>query len=187
LKKVFQFRYKIILGVYPKSLNSSNIKNCEESDEYDPYSIHFVALDEDGDISATVRLIHHSPIGYPTENSSTFDKSMFERYKLAEMSRIFIATKYRSMQSTKNIINGLKKLMFVKMMQLGVEYSYGSLEENFLRLLKIYKLCYHTLANKSSHGSIGSRYPCILYTKQFGTDNPELIKLWEKECETEIF
>lgn len=184
LKKVFEFRYKIFLEIYPEYLNNQDFTDYEECDKYDPYSIHFAGLDKYGNVRATVRLIHNSPIGYPTENNMTFDKNQFQRDKLAEMSRIFVDKNFRNMQSTKNIIYEVKKFMFVKMMQLGVEYSYGSLEESFLRLLKIYKMCYHTLSNKQSHGFFGSRYPCVLYTKQLGADNPEFIKLWENKFAT---
>jgi len=183
LKEVFVFRYKILLEIYPEYLKSSKFINNEEHDKYDPYSIHFVALDETDKICATVRLIYNSPLGYPTENSMIFDKDIFERDKLAEMSRIFVDAKYRNMQTTKKIIQEVKKFMYLKMKKLGIEYSYGSLEESFLRLLKIYKMNYKTLTEKQMHGLFGFRYPCILYTKQLGIDNPEFIKLWEKQCE----
>ncbi len=183
LEKVFAFRYKILLEIYPEYLQESKLLDEKESDKYDPYSVHFAALNEAGEVCATVRLIYNSPIGYPTENSMIFDSSMFERDKLGEMSRIFVDAKYRSINTTMSIMDGLKKLMYSKMMKLGVQYTYGSLEESFLRLLRIYKITYITIGEKQEHGLFGFRYPSILYTRQLGADNPEIIELWENQRE----
>lgn len=183
LEKVLAFRYKILLEIYPEYIEASKFLDNKESDKYDPYSVHFAAIDKEGEVCATVRLIYNSPLGYPTENSMTFDNSMFERDKLGEMSRIFVDAKYRSMQTTKIIIEEVKKFMYSKMMKLGIEYTYGSLEESFLRLLRIYKMNYATIGKKQEHGSFGFRYPSVLYTKQLGVDNPQIIELWESQRE----
>lgn len=180
LQKVFAFRYKVFLEIYPHYLQNLDFANNLEYDKYDAYATHFAALDKDGLVCATVRLIHNSPIGYPTENGMTFDNSMFKREKLAEMSRIFVDAKYRDLKKTKIIIEEVKKFMYVKMLEIGIEYSYGSLEKSFLRLLRIYKMRYHIIGESQLHGEFGLRYPCILYTKELGCDNPELIKLLEK-------
>jgi N-acyl-L-homoserine lactone synthetase len=180
LEDVFAFRYKILLEIYPEYLQKSGFLDNKEYDKYDPYSVHFVALDRDGDICATVRLIHNSPLGYPTENSMIFDNSMFERTKLGEMSRIFVAAKYRNIKTTKGIIQEVKKFMYTKMIKLGILYTYGSLEESFLRLLRIYKMNYHTIGEKQKHEYFGLRYPSILYTQQLGYDNPEIVEQTEK-------
>lgn len=176
LEKVFAFRYKILLEIYPEYLKISGFSDAKEYDKYDRYSVHFAALNEEGDVCATVRLIHHSPIGYPTENSMIFDNSMFERDKLGEMSRIFVDAKYRNIQTTKKIIQEVKKFMYVKMTKLGILYTYGSLEASFLRLLRIYKMNYHTISEEQRHEYFGLRYPSVLYTKQLGEDNPEIIE-----------
>lgn len=179
-ERLFAFRYKVFLEIYPEYLKNIGFTDNMEFDKYDPYSTHFVALNDYDEICASVRLIFNSPIGYPTENSMVFNRERFERDKLAEMSRIFVDAKYRNIKTTKVIIQEVKKFMYIKMMTLGIEYSYGSLEESFLRLLRIYKMNYHVIGEKQIHDQFGTRYPCILYTKELGTDNPELIKLWEE-------
>ena len=181
LDKVFAFRYKIFMEIYPNYLQKLNISDAKEYDKYDSYAIHFAALDGEGEVCAVVRLIYHSPIGYPTENSTQFDNSMFERDKLGEMSRIFVDKKYRGIKNTRIIIQAVKEFMYIKMVQKEIKYTYGSLEENFLRLLKIYKMPYHPIAKKQRHGDFGLRYPCILYTEELGRANPEFIKLWEQK------
>lgn len=184
LERVFAFRYKILLEIYPEYIEALNLLDNKEYDKYDTYSVHFAVIDKEDEVCATVRLIYNSPLGYPTENSMTFDNSMFERDKLGEMSRIFVDAKYRNIQTTKIIIKNLNELIYFKMMELGIEYTYGSLEENFLRLLRIYKMNYATIGEKQEHGSFGFRYPSILYTKQLGVDNPKIIELWEAQRES---
>ncbi|WP_434581049.1 GNAT family N-acetyltransferase [Sulfurimonas sp. NW15] len=178
LDKIFAFRYKILREIYPEYLEKSALKDEKEYDKYDAYSVHFAALDEEENVCATVRLIYNSPIGYPTQNSARFDNSMFEKNKLGEMSRIFVDKKYRSMKTTKVIIEAVKHYMYGKMLEEGIEYTYGNLEKNFLRLLKIYKMPYKPVGKLQQHQDFGWRYPCILYTKELGCANPELVKLW---------
>lgn len=179
LDKVFAFRYKILLEIYPGYIEASGFSDNKEYDKYDTYSAHFAAIGKEGEVCATVRLIHNSPLGYPTENGMIFDNSMFERDKLGELSRIFVDVEYRNIQTTKIIIKNLNELIYFKMMELGIEYTYGSLEESFLRLLRIYKMNYVTIGAKQEHGSFGFRYPSVLYTKQLGIDNPHIVELWE--------
>lgn len=180
IDEVLAFRYKIFQEIYPEYLQNSNFVQDKEHDQYDPYSVYFAALNEHDEVCATVRLIYNSPIGYPTENSMEFDNSMFERDKLGEMSRIFVDSEYRNMQNTKTIIEEVKKFMLKKLTELGIEYTYGSLEKNFLRLLKIYKMNYEVIGDVQTHGQFGSRYPCILYTKRLAEDNPNLMKQLEQ-------
>ena len=182
LEDVYAFRFKIVKEIQPDYLSKEDFTNAKEYDKYDPYSVHFVALDEEGKICATVRLIYRSPIGYPTESNAKFDNSMFCRNKLGEMSRIFVDKKYRNMKTTKIIIEAVKRYMYIKMMQEGIEYTYGYLEKSFLRLLKIYKMPYHPIGEMQKHKLLGWRFPCILYTQELGNENPELIQLWEDTC-----
>jgi len=183
LEKVFAFRYKILLEIYPQYLKKCNFSDTKEYDEYDKYSVHFAVLDENDEVGATVRIIHNSPIGYPTENNMTFDSSMFERDKLGEMSRIFVDAKYRNIKTTKSIMQGLKQIIYNKMKELGLEYTYGSQEASFLRLLKMYKMNYHTIGEEQMYKDVGFRYPSIIYTKEFGEDNPDIAQFWKEEYE----
>ncbi len=181
LEKVYAFRYKIVKETYPEYLASSDCCNNIEYDKYDEFSTHFIAINSSNKIFATVRLIHNSPFGYPTENCMSFDNSSFERDKLGEMSRIFVDSKYRNIHNTKQIIHEVKKSMYIKMMTLNIQYTYGSLEASFLRLLKMYKMCYEVIGKEQLHKHVGLRYPCILYTKRLAEDNQELLQLWKEK------
>ncbi len=183
LDKVFEFRYKVLRDskIFQDYFSEIESLDCKEHDKYDPYSVNFVVVNQDGEVSATMRLIYHSPIGYPTENDMSFDNGMFERDKLGEMSRIFIDAKYRDMNRTKVILQGLKELMYNKFVKLGIEYTYGALEPRFIRLLKMYNMRYEIIGEKQMHGKMGLRFPCILYTKRLGDDNPDIVVLWTKQ------
>jgi len=181
LDKVYGFRYQVLTEIYPGYLQKSGFSDAKEQDKYDTYSVHFAALNKEGEVCATLRFISHSPIGYPTENNLNFDNSMFEREKLAEMSRIFIDARYRNMKTTKILINGIKKLVYFKIIKEKIQYIYGSLEENFLRLLQIYKIPYIPIGEKQEHENFGLRYPCILYIEDLAKENPEFIKLWREQ------
>lgn len=185
LEKVFEFRYKVITTseMFKDYVIDNDFIDNKESDLYDPYSIHFVALNQNKDICANIRLIYNSPHGYPTENCMIFDKDKFERDKLGELSRIFIDKEYRDLATTREIFHNLSKLIYLRMKELGIEYTYGALEASFIRLLRMNNLHYETLAKKQLHGKMGLRYPCILYTKRISDDNPELVALWEKKNE----
>ena len=189
LDDVFRFRYKIVSEehTFTDFMKTHDFPDKKETDTYDPYSIQFAALNENNEICATVRLIHHSPIGYPTENKMKFDidKSIFERDKLGEMSRIFVDPEIRCIQTTKIIIQHVKEAMYFKMKELGVEYTYGALEKSFIRLLKIYKMPYEMIGEEQDH--MGFRYPCVLYTDKLGSDNPEIVKLWKEKNEQKNF
>ena len=161
-------------------MDTKNYPDKKEIDQYDPYSIQFAAFDDNNEVVACVRLIHDSPVGYPTENNMKFDidKNIFERSKLGEMSRIFVAAEHRNIQTTKIVIDHVKEFMYLKMKERGIEYTYGALEKSFIRLLKIYKMGYEIIGELQEYGNM--RYPTILYTKKLGDDNPDIHQLWKE-------
>ena len=136
LNKIYRFRCKILCDEL-KYFDKERYPDGLEIDKYDKYSIHYVALDNENEIAATVRLIHHSPIGYPTENSMNISdnvRNAFNRDKLGEISRIFIDKKYRNLKDTKFLIETFKKFLYMDMKEERIEYSYGSLQKSCMRL-----------------------------------------------------
>ena len=176
LNKVFAFRYKIVCEIN----GVSELDYCApgyETDDYDDYAIQFAAFGDDGEVEACVRLIHHSPLGYPTANNMVLavDSRGFEPDKLAELSRIFVNEQKRGFQETKRLFQGLKEIVYAKGIELGIEYTYGGLEKSFLKLLNMFKYPYRTIGEEQDYH--GRRYPCIMYTRDLEADNPDLLRL----------
>jgi hypothetical protein len=168
LEKVYAFRYQIVC----EKLGVSELDFCEpgrETDEYDAYSEHYAAFDESGEVMAYTRLIHHSPIGYPTTNNMNYDTDTwyFDPEQLAEFSRIFVSPKIRSIQELRPLFDTMKILVYPKIEELNIAYILGALEKPFLRL----RLPYKSIGDLQLY--ITPRYPCIMYTDETVSVNPE--------------
>lgn len=174
LEKVFAFRFQVVDEREETRAAIADYASGLERDSYDDYADHFAAFDENGEVAACVRLIHHSPIGYPAINhlKTDIDTSIFDPASVAELSRIFIAAPRRNLKETKTLIEGLKVLGYAKMKELGIEYTYGGLEKPFLRLLNIYGLPYKPIGPEQDYW--GPRYPCLMHTSELVARNPQL-------------
>ena len=179
LDKVHRFRYKVMheeLGWIQSS------KNGKENDAYDDFCEQFAILNSKGEICCTLRLIHNSPIGYPTERflDLTQPKYQYDRDKLAEMSRIFIHPKHRNMRETKIFLIALaKSLVYEKMKEHGIEYCYGMMEEKFIKLVNMFKIPYQAIG-KLQQDYDKFKYPSMMLLKELEKLNPQLERHWEK-------
>ncbi len=185
MDRIYRFRYDIVceeLGFFDKSLYPDQ----KERDEYDQYSTHYVALDDECNIAATTRLIHHSPIGYPTPKHLDIYpevKNLLDTYKkerIGEISRVFVAKKHRNMADTKRIIsNFVVGKIYPKTKELGIEYLYAAMEKRFIRLTRMLHIRFDTIGPlQSGYGS--PRYPCLLSIKRLERDNPMLIENYKR-------
>ncbi len=185
LEEIFRFRYDIVveeLGFFDPDMYEGH----KERDEWDEYSTHFVALDDECNIVATTRIIHHAPIPYPTEKYMKINEPIrklldMKRDSLCEISRLFVAKKYRTMHDTKTIIDGfIKRHVYFTMRRYGLEYAYSAIERRFKRLLKMYNVHFDVIGpEQSGYGS--PRLPCLLYVHRLGADNPKLIEYYESK------
>jgi len=179
LDKVHRFRYKVMheeLGWIQSNTNG------KERDSYDDYCDQFAILNYEGEVCATVRLIHHSPIGYPTERFLDLKQSkyQFDRDKLAEMSRIFIDPKHRNMRETKIFLISLaKSLVYEKMKEHGIEYCYGMMEQKFIKLVNMFKIPYQPIGELQQDYD-KFKYPSMMLVKELEKLNPQLEKYWKK-------
>jgi len=176
LDKVFAFRYEIL---EEREETRILLKDCEkgrEIDKYDAYAVHFAAFDEADEIVAYVRLIHHSPIGYPTTNNMNYDSDNwhFDPELLGEFSRIFVSPRLRSIPTLMPLFDTLKIVICDKMDELKISYTLGALEKSFFRLLHMLDFPYHRIGDFQSY--LGHRYPSILYTDELKMANLELCK-----------
>ncbi len=68
LRELFALRYQVYC-VERGFLSQENYPNGEESDSYDSAAVHFAAVDHNGKVLGSVRLVRHMPgIGFPFEN-----------------------------------------------------------------------------------------------------------------------
>lgn len=176
LDKVFAFRYAILDEKDETRAYLKNCKNGLETDEYDAYSVHFAAFDVAGEVIAYTRLVHHSSIGYPMTKFIHYDHESwnFDPEKLGEFSRIFVAPHLRSIQILKTLFKPLKVIVYNKLIELNIKYTYGALEKSFFRLLSILNFPYHRIGEIQPY--FGSRYPCIMYTNELREANSELFE-----------
>ncbi|BDY12109.1 GNAT family N-acyltransferase [Hydrogenimonas cancrithermarum] len=174
LEKIYRFRYFIAceeLNVYKKDDYPEGIEN----DEYDPYAVHFAAFDEKGAVASCVRLIHHSPVGYPTQNALDVDLSPFDLdpQNLGEISRIFIRPDCRNLKASREIFTRFKIMLCHKMKELGLKYTMGSLEDRFYRLLQRYRFPYEIIGESAFYAG-KERFPVLLSTDQLREANRDL-------------
>lgn len=174
LEKVFAFRYEILNERDDTRILLKDCKEERETDAYDAYSVHFAAFDENENIVAYTRLIHHSPVGYPMTNNMEYDTSVwsFDSERIGEFSRIFVSPKIRSIEKLKPLFNTLKIIGYVKMESLDIAYTFGALEKSFFRLLRILHFPYERIGNLQLY--LGHRYPCVLCTDELRVVNSEL-------------
>jgi len=174
LDKVFAFRYEVLNEKEETRVFLKDCKDGRETDEYDAYSVHFAAFDTAGEIVAYFRFIHHSSIGYPMTKYIQYDKEVwhFDPQFLGELSRIFVIPRLRSIPNLKPLFDSLKVVVFTKMEELDISYTFGALEKSFFRLLRILHFPYHRIGDLQPY--FGSRYPAILYTDELRSANPEL-------------
>jgi N-acyl-L-homoserine lactone synthetase len=176
LERIYRFRY-FILCEEQKVFKEEDYPDGMEYDEYDQYATHFVALDKNDTIAACFRLIHHSPIGYPTENVFNIDLSALnlKREKIGEVSRIFIHPTYRHLKTSREIFMLFKTPLYFKMIELGLEYTLGALENRFYFLLYKYGYPYEMIGEASFYGG-KQRFPALLSIHKLLQANPELCK-----------
>ncbi len=186
LEKVHRFRYKVMH--HELELINEN-EDKKETDIYDDYCDQFAILNCEGKICCTVRLIHNSPIGYPTERFLDLkeDKYQFDRSKLAEMSRIFIDPQYRNMRETKIFLNVLaKSLIYEKMKEHGIEYCYGMMEPKFIKLVNMFKIPYQPIS-KLEYDFKKMKHPSMMFLKDLEELNPQLEKHWNIYKKVSLF
>jgi len=107
-------------------LDAINYPDNLEYDEYDEYSMHFLALDGSA-IVGTARLIQSSPLGLPIENFFKLKQPDSKSNSYAEISRLIVHPQFRD--SSFYIMCGLSLAMLDYSKQVGITHFYAVLEE----------------------------------------------------------
>lgn len=95
-KSVYRLRYEVYALEFGFE-DPYDFPDKLEKDPYDPYSVHFIALNEDDDIIGTVRMILNSEKGFPVEHASEindFDDRPSPEM-ITEISRLAVSKKLR--------------------------------------------------------------------------------------------
>jgi N-acyl amino acid synthase of PEP-CTERM/exosortase system len=96
LDGVFRLRYQVYVDEFGFE-HAGDHPDGKEMDEWDPFSIHMAALNPEGDVIGTIRLILNSVSGLPTLNVvAPFyqDRNPQSRH-IAEVSRLAVARSFR--------------------------------------------------------------------------------------------
>ncbi len=129
---VYRLRYEAYC-LEKSYLDARNYSDGLEYDEWDDYSVYFIAVDCE-QIIGTIRLILESPIGFPIENHFDIKIPISTNKVFAEVSRLVV--KSRSSKPGFHITNGLYKKMLEFSLEIGISDWLAILDE---RLLMAYR------------------------------------------------
>ncbi len=96
LRETFRVRYEIYCEECA-FLPAARYPDGLERDEYDDHSVHFAAF-ADGEVIGTVRMVRHSPLGYPLHrhcNVLYVDEAALPQDGLIEVSRLALRRSFR--------------------------------------------------------------------------------------------
>ena len=145
-KQIYRLRYEVYALEFGFE-NPNDFPDKLEKDAFDPYSVHFIALNEDDDIIGTVRLILNSEKGFPIEHASEItdfhDKPSPD--KLTEVSRLAVSKNLR--RRPEDGIHGIES--YIPLSQGGVSDvpdQNDTIKEKRQRpaiILGLYRAAYH--------------------------------------------
>ena len=134
-----RLRYEVYC-LEQRFVDAARCTDGRESDEYDPYAIHFAAATDRGEIVATLRLVLDSPLRFPLERHAPGlldDRPRGERACTGEISRLIIAPRYRCATIREPLILfGLFRHLYEESWRLGLDYLVAAMEGKLARLLR---------------------------------------------------
>jgi len=166
---VQRLRYEVYC-VECRYLDPARYPEQRETDEFDPYAIHFAATNERKEMVATLRLVRDSALGFPLEHHSgplSEDYRRLPRERTAEISRLILAKSYRRRANDglygqelgdpeaeakrqaeltyrrsqyPLILFGLFKEMYIESLGMGLEFWVAAMEEGLQRMLSKFGL-----------------------------------------------
>jgi N-acyl-L-homoserine lactone synthetase len=147
LERVYRLRYHIYClekGYEPEDKYPDGI----EMDEYDAYSIHFVAKIL-GNAIGTARLIINNPLGFPAEKYCKADMASFsiKKEQTVEISRFAVSnTVVKTLHFDRSkILIGLFREVYQETKQLGIENLCAAMGKGLQRLLCKYGIVFSPL------------------------------------------
>jgi len=134
-----RLRYEVYC-LEQRFVDAARCTDGRETDEYDVHAIHFAAATERGEVVATLRLVLDSPLGFPLERHACAllaGRPPSERPRTGEVSRLIIATRYRTATIREPLILfGLFRHLYEEAWRLGLDYLVAAMEPGLARLLR---------------------------------------------------
>jgi N-acyl-L-homoserine lactone synthetase len=140
LRETYRLRYQVYCRERGYESEKEHPQNYEV-DEYDAYSIHFIAK-KCGEAVGTVRLILNNPIGFPAEKycKASINAYGMKKEKTVEISRFAISKeKVRALNCDRHkIIIGLFREVYQESKKIGISYFCAAMGGGLQRLLSRY-------------------------------------------------
>ncbi|NPA29271.1 MAG: GNAT family N-acetyltransferase [Epsilonproteobacteria bacterium] len=138
-----------------------------EKDRYDDYSDYLAIFDDSDSAAACIRIVHHSPVGYPMEEifGPVIERLPHPKEACGEVSRFFIRQDCRNLAFTHLFFEAVKEWYCQKSVQIGVYWTVSAVEETFLKLLNRHGYPFRKFGEgKRYAGKI--RFPALLSQKE---------------------
>lgn len=113
-------------------INPKRFSNAQEVDEFDKYAVHFIAVNEEGRVIGTARLIMPSTLGLPIEK--LIETKDLDVTQAVEVSRLAVLKTERN--NEKAVFFGLTRLMWDYVSTKPVTLWGATVDEPLYRLLK---------------------------------------------------
>ncbi|MEQ9462711.1 MAG: GNAT family N-acyltransferase [Haliea sp.] len=140
LRAIHRLRYRVYCEERA-FFSPSDFPDRLESDEFDDYSVHFAAFDQDGEVAAAVRLVCPVPgRGLPfQQHCSLFDgMTLPDQAQAGEVSRLVLNRGYRTPPGgggTGTVVMEVYRAMYQYSREQGIRYWYAAMERPLLRML----------------------------------------------------
>ncbi|KAF0219271.1 MAG: exosortase system-associated [Geobacteraceae bacterium] len=184
--------YRLRFRVYCRERGYEPEYSClsgRERDEFDQYSIHFIARHYNLTPVGTIRLTRNIPLGLPADKSSK--KNIPRREVVAEVSKLAISRIAIKMSGSnrREVVLGLFKSLYQESKALGIQYWCAGMNESLCRLLNRYGIRFVRMGETAEHYG-----PCALYMaelrkieKDMSLINPALFKYFTGSQEEKRF
>ena len=163
-QKIYRLRYETYC-LEKKWLNVNCYPEKLEIDNYDPYSKHFLALDEYNHIAGTVRLILSDQLPDDQQLPITRHPNVTSEIEIqgssVEISRLIIDKTCRHT----NITLGLYRLIYQFSRENGIEQAYITVDSSLLKILQKLGIPFQAFAEPGEF--MGTTVPAFLKTVVF--------------------
>jgi N-acyl amino acid synthase of PEP-CTERM/exosortase system len=175
MEQVFRLRYQVYC-LECNFLKPEDYPDGIEMDEYDDQSVHFAAMNEDGQVIGTMRLILQGKHIFPVEHHCpgiVIDKTGLPQVSYAEISRLVISKKLRRrkndelyyepqiedvkvttaeniqfLRRAKPMAFGLYREAYQESKRIGITHWYSLMEKSLWLLLRIHGFVFEPIGEE---------------------------------------